>query len=1015
MRHSFRILGLSLSIGLAALGGARAQATLGTSPYVENFNSLSTGLPTGFGVYTAATATSLGTVAAFVPAAAGWKDTGGGFKNVASATGLTAATPVADQNAATNRALAVRQVGATDIGPAFVFQAANTTGRTDLALSFQLQSLDDSSPRTAPWQVSYGLGLNPTTFTVVGSSANTGGSTFSNNTVTVSFGSALDNQSGPVTIRIATLAGTTGTGNRPTSAIDDFSLSWNAPTPTTPVITLAPNALSFGNQNISTTSAAQTYALTAVNLTADVVLTTAAPFSISKDGTTFAATLSYTVAELATAKTVSVRFQPTAAGPATGSITHVSAGAVTRSVALTGAGLDPNQTSFNFNTCTGTAAISDGWSQFSVTGAQTWACTTFGRDAADATGAASLPSGVQINGFAGGANITNEDWLISPAFNLSASTFPLLTYWSRSAFNGAPLRLLVSTTYSGTGSPNAAGVTWTDLNGAFPAQGVDRWTQTANVDLSAFKAAAVYVAFVYNSTIDSGARWTIDDVSVVNSTTAPSPAVRLSAQGLDFGFQAVNTSGVQTLSLTASNLTGDVTLTSSNAAFQISRDGGTTFAPSITLPQATANGTTQAVQVRFSPPTATTNYTANLTVASPGLTILTVPLSGNTYDATNTLEVVNWNMEWFGSSGAGLGPADKNLQASNATTIIRNLNADVYALVEVVDTVRLRAIVAQMPGYAYRIGQFGSFADNAQDPDFIGAQKLAFVYRTSVVTNPRFTAFFRSTQAAAQSDYSDWASGRFPFVMTADLVLGGVTKTVTFVVLHAKANTSPTTTSYERRKRAADQLKAKLDADYASANVVVLGDFNDDLDFTITTGLVTTATSYSAFTADAANYPSPTLALSLAGKRSTVGFNDMIDHVVLSKAFNPSYLPGTAAVQIGVTAAIPNYGTTTSDHYPILTRYAFANPTSTRAGRTASLGLYPNPATGSVRFDVPETGNNLEMSIFSTTGSLVLRGRGSVAQLNEQLGQRVGSLATGLYLVQVVGQQQTYVSRLEKL
>jgi len=1022
MPHVFRTLHRSLTLttglALAALGGARAQATLGSSPYVENFNALGTALPTGFSIYTAATASSLGTAATLVSAPTVWSNTGAGFKNFASATGLAATADAAAQAAATNRALGVRQTGTAgtggDPGAAFVFQATNTSGKTDLSLTFNLQSLDNSVGRTTLWQVDYATAANPTTFIAAGSGASTS-PTFSNTPITVSFGSALDQQAGPITIRVVTLAASTGSNSRPSSAIDDFTLSWNAPTATTPVITLAPTALSFGNQNINTTSAAQTYSLSAVNLTTDVALTTAAPFSISKDGTTFAATQTYTVAELATAKTVSVRFEPTAAGPATGSIAHASAGAVTRGVALSGAGLDPNQTSFNFNNCTGTTAISDGWSQFSVTGPQVWACTTFGRDAADATGAANAPNAVQINGFAGGTNVTNEDWLISPAFNLSATTFPLLSYWSRGAFNGAALRLLVSTNYSGTGSPTAAGVTWTDLIGTFPAQGVDRWTQTSGVDLTAFKAPAVYVAFVYNSTIDQGARWTLDDISLTNSATAPPPAIRLSAQGLDFGFQAVNTGAVQTLSLTASNLTGDVTLASDNAAFQLSRDGGATFAPSITLPQATANGTTQAVRVRFQPPVATTNYTANLTVASPGLTTQTVPLTGNTYDAANTLEVVNWNMAWFGSSGAGLGPPDKNLQATNASTIIRNLNADIYALVEVVDTVRLRAIVAQMPGFAYRIGQFGSFADNNLDPDFIGAQKLVFVYRTSVVTNPRFTAFFRSAQAAGQADFTNWASGRFPFVMTADIVLGGLTKTVTFVVLHAKANTSPVLTSYNRRKAAADQLKAKLDADYANQNVVVLGDFNDDLDVTITAGITPPVTSYSAFTTDAANYPSPTLALSLAGKRSTVGFNDMIDHVVLSRAFNPNYLPGTAAVQVGVTAAIPNYGTTTSDHYPILTRYAFANPTSTRVGRTASLGLYPNPATGSVRFDVPETGTALELNVFTTTGRLVLHGRGPATQLNAQLGQGVGGLAPGLYMVQVVGQQQTYVSRLEKL
>ncbi|RZK56175.1 MAG: hypothetical protein EOO59_10015, partial [Hymenobacter sp.] len=96
-----------LAAGLA-LGSTRAQAqaTLGASPYTENFNALGSGLPTGFSVYTNASATSLGTA----PTAAqliltpgtttAWTATGGGFKNFASATGLNSPATTAVQTAA---------------------------------------------------------------------------------------------------------------------------------------------------------------------------------------------------------------------------------------------------------------------------------------------------------------------------------------------------------------------------------------------------------------------------------------------------------------------------------------------------------------------------------------------------------------------------------------------------------------------------------------------------------------------------------------------------------------------------------------------------------------------------------------------------------------------------------------------------------------------------------------------------------------------------------------------------
>ena len=1021
---------------LASLG-AHAQATLGTSPYVENFDGLANGLPTGFSVYTNASATSLGTAPTTAQliltpgTTTAWASTGAGFKNYASATLLNSKSSSAVQAAATNRALGVRQTGSfgdgtstatppTGAGPAFVFQLANTTGKTDFALSFKLQSLDSTivtssaTGRTATWQIDYGTGTTPSSFTQVGSTATTG-PIFSNTTITASFGSALNNLTGPVWIRIVAPTNTTGGGSRPSSAIDDFTLTWNAPTATTPVLTTTPETLAFGNQNVNSTSAAQTYTLTGANLTGATTLTATGPFTLAKDASgTFSSSVAYTAADLAAAKTVYVKFTPTATGAATGSITNVSTGAVTRTVALTGTGVDPNQTTFNFNTCA--TALSDGWSQYSVTGAQVWACTTFGRDPNAPTATTATPYGVQINGYSGG-NLANEDWFISPSFDISASTFPLFSFWSRTAFSGPGLKLMVSTNYSGSGAPSAA--TWTDLNAQFPGAGSDVWTQTANINLSAYKGTKVYVAFVYTSTTTGAARWTLDDIALTNSTTAPAPSFFTDVTSLAFGYQAVGTTGSRTLNVTGANLTGDVTLTSGNSAFTLSKDG-TTFASSLTLTQAEANGTVKPVTVRFSPTVASANYSATLTLATAGATSRTVAVTGNTYDVAKTLEVVNWNMEWFGTSAAGFGPDDKNLQYNNAFTVLSALKADVYALEEVVDTVRLRTLVTQLSTasgltYAYKISEFGSYADNKNDTDYTLAQKLAFIYRIDMVKNPSFRGLLRCTEAQSCTAFRPWASGRFPYSMRADVTLDGVTKKVNFIVIHAKANAaSSSADDYARRKTGADLLKAELEANYATDNTLIVGDYNDVLDGTIATGVTPAISSYSAFTQDA-NYLQITLPLAQAGGRSTAGFPTVIDNVIANKNMAQYYIAGTAAIRTDVTTGITNYANTTSDHYPIFSRYSFTStPLATKGSRAATLGLYPNPVASSVRFDVPETGKDLSLAVYTTTGRLVLKGTGTVAQLNQQLSQRVGGLAPGLYVVRLVGAQQTSTDRFEK-
>ncbi|OON69339.1 hypothetical protein B0919_08615 [Hymenobacter sp. CRA2] len=791
-------------------------------------------------------------------------------------------------------------------------------------------------------------------------------------------------------------------------AVDDFQLSWGTANPNAPTVTLSAATLAFPSQNINTTSAPLSYTVSGANLTGDVTVTASGPFTISKDNTTFTSSLTLTTAELGAAKTLYVKFAPTATGGATGSITHTSAGAATKTLALTGTGADPNQTVFNFQTCTGTTAISDGWTQVSVTGAQTWACTNFGRNANDPT--ASAASGVQINGFASG-NQPNEDWLISPAFDLSTYNFPLFSFWSRTAFAGPGLKLRVSTNYTGTGNPSSA--TWTDLAVRFPQAGSDIWTQTPNVNLSAFKAARVYVAFVYTSTTQGAARWTLDDIQLTNSATAPAPTVYTDQNRLAFGYQVVNTNGDKQLLITSNDLTGGVTLTSSNPAFTLSKDG-TTFASTLTLTQAEANGAAKTVTVRFRPTAASTTYNASIAVTSPGATASSIAVTGDTYDVANTLEVVNWNIEWFGSTAQG--PTDDNQQQANVKTILTNLNADVFALAEVVDTTRLNTLVSQMPGYAYRVSDFGSYADSRTDTDYPSAQKLAFVYRTSVVSNVSVVGLLRCTQTQGCAAYTAWASGRFPYMMTADVTLNGVTKRINFVLIHAKANSTATSADdYARRKAGADALKAELDANYATSNIIILGDYNDVLNGTIATGVTPPVSSYNSFMLDQANYTALTLPLAQAGQQSTVSYNTVIDNVIVSNELSPYFIPSSAAIRTDVTSLVSNYASTTTDHYPVQTRYDLSTSvTGTKLPATAKLGLYPNPVSKSIRVEVPERSQSLQLQVLTTDGRLVVSTTGSLEQLNQQLNQKVGALHAGMYVVRIVGQQNTYVERFVK-
>jgi len=300
---------------------------------------------------------------------------------------------------------------------------------------------------------------------------------------------------------------------------------------------------------------------------------------------------------------------------------------------------------------------------------------------------------------------------------------------------------------------------------------------------------------------------------------------------------------------------------------------------------------------------------------------------------SSTFKVVNWNIEWFGGS---LGPTDNNLQQSNVLRAMQQINADVYALGEIVDVARLQTLVNTLPGYSFIVADFCSASTNATGCR--SDQKLAFVYRTSTVRRLNHRGVMRVGGSASAS--YNWSNGRFPFLMEADVVSNGITNRVQFITIHAKANTADFITSYNRRRDGATELRDSLVLRNPTGNWIVLGDYNDDLDRTITTQVApNTTSSYSAFLSEP-SFVNVTLPLSLSGQRSTVSYPDVIDHVTLSDEMNRFYVANSARIlRTEMESLIPSYGTTTSDHYPVMTEYLFTQAlanSSTNSGYVTS-------------------------------------------------------------------------------
>ncbi|MGS2761913.1 endonuclease [Sinomicrobium sp. M5D2P9] len=295
-----------------------------------------------------------------------------------------------------------------------------------------------------------------------------------------------------------------------------------------------------------------------------------------------------------------------------------------------------------------------------------------------------------------------------------------------------------------------------------------------------------------------------------------------------------------------------------------------------------------------------------------------------------TLDVVTWNIEWFGDEAnappAG-NPDSDQIQKDSVKAIIGALDADVIAVEEISDDVLFAQMVTEMDGYDYVLSDYTSYPNDSGVK-----QKVGFIYRTSVVspveTKPLLATihpYYNGGDDSALTGYPDdptrfFASGRLPYLMKANVTIEGVTEEIHFIALHARANSSSGSQSrYDMRKYDVEVLKDSLDAMYADANLIVLGDFNDDVDETVADGVNTTITTYEAYVNDAANYHVVSSTLSAQNFRSYVFRENMIDHIMISNELESGFIEGSA--RVGYEFYSSNYTNTTSDHFPVSARF----------------------------------------------------------------------------------------------
>ncbi|MDR7211399.1 T9SS type A sorting domain-containing protein [Flavobacterium piscis] len=744
-----------------------------------------------------------------------------------------------------------------------------------------------------------------------------------------------------------------------------------------PSLSTSVAALDLGFSETNFASDTFSYQIQGKNLTHDVIVTAPANFTVSKDNTNFLSVVTYDVTDFASnaTPTVYVRFLPTATAVFSGQLTHESTAAATKNVALSGTGINPYVQGFNdVNVLT-----NSGWTQYNVAGnVNAWTSTTVARNVHSGTGA------VLMNGFSESG--ASKDWLISPKLHLdNFGQFPLLSFYSRKFYAGPELKLMVSVDYDGNSNPETA--TWVELNGDFPVE-TGTYKPSQYIDLGAYKTSHTYLAWVYETTsggTNNAAEWSLDDIAITNESgyVASNP-------NLDFGDVSPNTISASTSFIFKANGYNDITITAP-ADYQVSLDNSS-FQSNVLVNTADASAG-KTIYVRFTPSVKALTISGALTVTGTSLNKQIGTLTGSSLPKADTFDVVTYNLEFFGTDvkdtgGFEFGPIDDALQIENVAKVMNKLNADVYVVQEVSDDPSIDLLIQKIningKTFDKTISTSWSYSFNAADPNF-PPQKLVVLYNTQTTTVKKTRVMFKKLYDEVRAgtttlpNYpggngaSFFSSGRLPYMVQIETNIGGVTKEINLINIHARANSGSDISRYNMRKYDVQLLKDSLDVHYPNSNLMILGDFNDDVKASV---IEPNPSSYEAFVNDTSNYNALTLGISQAGAYSYyLGSQGFLDHIVISNELTDEYIPNSIAVYDPRTD-ITNYTTTTSDHGPVIARFELKEDNlgtiDFENNSGFAVSIFPNPATDVASMFVKSgTEKNLKLRLYNINGHLI--------------------------------------------
>ena len=165
-----------------------------------------------------------------------------------------------------------------------------------------------------------------------------------------------------------------------------------------------------------------------------------------------------------------------------------------------------------------------------------------------------------------------------------------------------------------------------------------------------------------------------------------------------------------------------------------------------------------------------------------------------------TLEIATWNIENFPQS---------NMSADYVEQIVEAYNLDVIAVQEITSQALFQSLVDNIDGWEGFVTQVNG-----------GNQMVGYLYKTSEIS---IVGEAQNLYADDTEEYNDaFTAFRRPYLVQINHTSGFSTYLIN---VHMKCCDG----SEDRRRSASQLLKTYIDDNLADENVIVLGDFNDEI------------------------------------------------------------------------------------------------------------------------------------------------------------------------------------------